>query len=1263
MSLFGTALVAVAVTSAVIVFSLIYQIEQASWRSRHSESAHTVATTVAAKIQRAVDTLALTALSGRDELVADRNHMGAVLTYNPDFREIILVDAEGRLLAQAHQDQPVLANLFTIGQSKWFLGARSGHLYFSSVRMSAADAPYLIVAYPAGAGEVMAARLDLTDLWQVVRDARIGTQGRAFIVNGDGEVIAHTDPSLAIAQLSLLAWPQLSGFESAPNQQWQGDYAAMDGVAMVGASAPVKGTDWIVVTELPQSEAYAASRTALLALGVVLVAVGIGLNVVVSRLLAVLIRKPLDRLRRGAERIGGGELGHRVAVDRPDEIGVVSEAFNQMARRVQTREAELAMQSEALHSSEARYRAIVEGQTELICRWRLDGTLSFVNETYCRYFGRQREDLIGQSFRPLIPEVDRAFLDRIIAGLSSEQPVATLEHQVFLPDGTLRWQQWTNRALFGADGQISEVASVGRDITDRKSAEFRLQALEQYYRSLFEEAPVMYIVTRIGADGPQIVDCNRRFLDALGYEPDRVIGHSLTEFYDPGSGHLLVQGSYSDALKGPLTSQERRLVGRDGRIIQALLWSVPERDENHRPVGTRALYVDITARAKAEVALRESESRLKLALEVARAGAWELDLDSDELVWADETFRLMGQVPGVGQPTLDCWMQSIHPEDLAQVVSALDQSRDFDLHYRVIWPDQTIRWLRVVARVVWNNQQPRALVGLQQDVTERKLAEAALKQSDKRHRRLAFELKELNSQLEERVRDRTAALSLSETRLRRVTDNMSDLVVQVDRQGFYQYVSPSHRITLGYTPETLEGRSLFEDVHPDDLPRVIQMAESVATIGTAFTAHVRIRHAQGHYLWLESLGNPLLDDAGAVVGALIGSRDITARKQAELHAALFSNLGYRLSTATTMEAAADIILQAADELLGWDVAFLDQYDSGHDAMRSILFVDTLEDGRRATLSADNPVYTPTVTTRRVMAEGPVLVLRSGADNVIPGLTYWGDSALYPGSLLFVPLRNGGQFVGLLSIQSYRDQAYAQDDLVTLQALADHCGGALERLRAEAGIRSSLREKEVLLQEIHHRVKNNLQVISSLLSLQSRAVTDPQALEVLRDSQNRVRTMALVHEKLYQSADLALIDLGDYAQGLVQQLWRSYSTGPGQVNLQLDLESHRIGIDTALSCGLILNELVANALKHAFPNQRQGRVRVSLSAGTPGELILAVADDGVGMPAAIDISTSTTLGLQMVAGLVAQINGTIMIERQNGTSVRVAFPAGEQEALR
>jgi len=214
----------------------------------------------------------------------------------------------------------------------------------------------------------------------------------------------------------------------------------------------------------------------------------------------------------------------------------------------------------------------------------------------------------------------------------------------------------------------------------------------------------------------------------------------------------------------------------------------------------------------------------------------------------------------------------------------------------------------------------------------------------------------------------------------------------------------------------------------------------------------------------------------------------------------------------------------------------------------------------------------------------------------------------------------------------------------------------ERRQAEERIKASLREKEVLLKEIHHRVKNNMQVISSLLNMQSQYVHDPEDAEALRASINRIKSMALIHDKLYRSGTLASISLPGYVNDLANELFSTYALRP-DIGIDLDVSPVSLGIDDAVPLGLILNELISNSLKHAFPGHAPGTIRVRLEA-EGREIRLTVSDNGVGIHEGLDFANTGSLGMQLVVTLVEQLEGTIELKRDKGTEFRITFRAEE-----
>jgi PAS domain S-box-containing protein len=828
--------------SAVSVIIFVSRAETEAWRGRQGEAARSAARSVANFVQRAEDILALTGITNLEEMAQEEAELKSVLANNQALLEIVHLDTQGNVLVGAYQDEPVLVNLFTIPQSKWFLAARSGEHYFGDVQISANNEPYLIIALPAANQGVIAARLRMNLLWESVADIRFGQNGRAYVVNQEGQLIAHTNPEVVLAHTNIESNIELLTRLQLSDQEWFGEYINLDNIPVVAATAPVPGIEWVVVTELPQSEAFTTTRSALSLLGGGMLLLGAIALWITSQLLVQQVFKPVEALRIGTKRLGQGDLQHRIGLNRPDEIGQVASAFDEMVERLDQRERQLAAGIEALRQSEERYRGIVEDQTELICRFLPNGVLTFVNQAYCRYFDRPRETLLGQAFVPLIPTEDQELLDKMFTTLNFKNPVMTHEHRVIRANGEIRWQLWTNRALFDGREQLVEFQAVGQDITERREAR---EALQQAKEEL-----------------------------------------------------------------------EIRVVQRTAEL----------QETNQR------LRIELSERQRAEQALREAENRYRTLVE---------------------------QIPAV------------------------------------------------------------------------------------------------------------------------------TYVANIDEIGSTLYVSPQIEAILGFTPaEWLADPDLwFKQLHPADRERVL---------------------AQSH-----------------VVGTGM------------LH------LEYRLLT---------------------------------------------KHGRVKWISDESTKITD-----------------KNNQHLVQGVLF---------------------------------------DIT-------------ERMQIEEQIKASLDEKTLLLKEIHHRVKNNLQVISSLLYLQSDKVKDQQALDILLDSQNRVKSMALIHEKLYSANDLARVDLGDYVKNLAGQLFRSYKKS-SQVQLHVEADGVYLGIDAAVPCGLILNELISNAFKHAFHPNPVGDIYIDLHLDPSRQVTLRVRDNGVGFPAEVDFQNSPSLGLQLVNTLVKQIDGAIELQRNSGTEFIITF---------
>ena len=214
----------------------------------------------------------------------------------------------------------------------------------------------------------------------------------------------------------------------------------------------------------------------------------------------------------------------------------------------------------------------------------------------------------------------------------------------------------------------------------------------------------------------------------------------------------------------------------------------------------------------------------------------------------------------------------------------------------------------------------------------------------------------------------------------------------------------------------------------------------------------------------------------------------------------------------------------------------------------------------------------------------------------------------------------------------------------------------ERKAADGKINSALAEKETLLKEIHHRVKNNLQIVSSMLHLQSGYIKGDEAKGLFEESKKRIDAMSLIHEKLYRSKDLARVDFREYVDGLICNLSALSAEDYDRIEMRAEIEGVILDVDNSIPCGLIINELITNALRHAFPDGRPGEITIGMYIDGEGRVVLSISDDGIGFPRDIDFRSTQSLGLQLVTTLVGQINGVIELDRSRGTSFKVVFQA-------
>ncbi|MFW5799986.1 MAG: histidine kinase dimerization/phosphoacceptor domain -containing protein, partial [Spirochaetota bacterium] len=258
-------------------------------------------------------------------------------------------------------------------------------------------------------------------------------------------------------------------------------------------------------------------------------------------------------------------------------------------------------------------------------------------------------------------------------------------------------------------------------------------------------------------------------------------------------------------------------------------------------------------------------------------------------------------------------------------------------------------------------------------------------------------------------------------------------------------------------------------------------------------------------------------------------------------------------------------------------------------------------------------------------------------------------------VLSVPIFRNNIIVTIVIVIN-KEKSYNDIDVKQLQLLMDGMCWTIKRRETEDTLKNSLQEKKILLQEIHHRVKNNLQIISSLLNLQSRNIKDEHYYTIFKESQNRIKSMALIHDMLYQSDNLAQINFYQYIKKIIRNLYSSYATENRPVEMNIQIDNVHLNVDEAIPCGLIVNELISNSLKYAFPEDKNdNKIEIALYNGSNNNYTLVISDNGIGIPDKyFRNNQSRSLGLQLVKALVKQINGNIELDNTDGTSFKINF---------
>lgn len=651
---------------------------------------------------------------------------------------------------------------------------------------------------------------------------------------------------------------------------------------------------------------------------------------------------------------------------------------------------------------------------------------------------------------------------------------------------------------------------------------------------------------------------------------------------------------------------------------------------------------DITEHKRIEKTLHESEARFRVVSEaipvpliISRVSDGLILYANPELI---QTFRFSQKDLVNRKKILDLYHNF---DDLPILLEALNQHGSLhNYEIKLKRADGTLFWA-IASLQYLNFNGEAAILTVFNDITDRKNAETKLQEQNE------F--------------------------LRIIFESIPLMIALIDVNGKLQWVNQEWESVLGWKFQDFQTRNVLELLypHPEYRQDVINFIQSAQRVWGDFKTQVR--------------DGRLLDTSWTNIylanGQIIGiGQDITERKRTELalktqaeREQLMRTVAQRIRQSLNLQDILNATVQEVRDLLGVDRVVVYQFDS---EMIGTIVAESVEPGW--TVSLGVKIHDTCFQT------GAGVEYYQGRKRAIANIYEAGltdchicllerfevKANLVVPILLEVSSQNPGSHLWGLVIahqcSNFREweenQLNLLDQLTVQLAIAIQQSSIFEqaktelaqRQKAQVKLRSALAEKEVLLKEVHHRVKNNLQIVSSLLQLQSYTLKDPEVIKVFRESQNRIESISLIHKNLYTSANIGQIDVADYIHNLAASLLISYQIGPSRIALETNIDSVSLNVDQAIACGLVINELISNSLKHAFPNQQAGTISIALH-NISTSIEMTIRDNGIGLPDNLDWRNTTSLGLSLVHDLVTeQLEGDITLERNHGTGFKIQF---------
>lgn len=880
-----------------------------------------------------------------------------------------------------------------------------------------------------------------------------------------------------------------------------------------------------------------------------------------------------------------------------------------------------------------------------------------------------------------VPPEERTLVEEEVAkALETDDPdfSSTLQHSIIRADGEKRFIIVRIRIAMDENGRKIGTRGVNQDITELVLAEEKLARSESKYKAIFDNIKSAVAVYTAIDNGSDFVfkDFNHAAEKMEEIKREDVIGRTVSEVF-PAVVEFGLLEVFQRVWKTGKGEKKPVSIYEDERVNgwrENYVYKLPSGD-------IVAVYDDLTEIKQYEEELEQNQNRLRSLVRILQ---YRSESVQDFLDYAlEEALKLTESKLGYiyyyhedrKEFILNTWSKEVMSECTLtdkQSVYELDKTgiwgeavrqkrpiiiNDFKVPHPLKkgYPKGHAPLYKFMTIPVISGDEIVAVVGVANKETN-------YTETDVLQLELLMDAvwKVLDSQRAEE------ALKKSETRYRAIFENTGTATAISEDNMILSLVNEEFANLTGFSKKKIENKMTWTDFFAEEeLPRMNEYhrLRRINPNAAPRTYESILKDRWGNTKDVYMSVTMLPDTKKSLVSVL----DITEKKQSRIELKRELKINQSLANIYVPLISPDTTIQ----------------DVSISILKESLTLTASEHGFVATIDPENQDLINQTLTRmmpqcEVYDDGKIpeeIRFPIGPDGIYPGL--WGyclntkksfftnDAVNHPSSkgapdghinierFLAVPVIVGEKLVGQLALAN-PDRDYTDKDVNSIERIAEFFALAIQRKDYEERISKSLDEKDLLLREIHHRVKNNMQIISSILNLQSFAVKDPKLLDILKQNQNRIKSMAMIHEKLYQSKNLVEIDFSEYLESLTADIFYTYSIRTAEIDIDLDIDKKiMLNIETAIPCGLIYSELLSNSIKHAFPNDQGGKIIVEFKR-SDDELMLRVSDNGVGLPEEIDFQKTETLGLQLINNLVKQIDGAIKLDKTHGTSFKVKF---------